>query len=208
MNNKKPKRGRPIDIQKDVNILCMAGELFVEQGFHATSMEQIAKQAGVSKITLYSRYKDKDELFKEVISNKCKEKRASIEVESYANKPVKESLIEMGLGFIELITSDETIKMHRVIEAESVRYPKIAELFYEAGPVRFKAEIQQLFEAWQKQGKLKSADMAKAVEQFLSLIKGEIHMKMLLNIPCKLSKKQINEHVSSAVGVFVAAYGA
>ncbi|AZR72697.1 hypothetical protein BBF96_04400 [Anoxybacter fermentans] len=52
------------------NILKAAMELFAEKGFHETSMAAIAKRAGLGKGTLYWHFSSKDELFKQLISEK------------------------------------------------------------------------------------------------------------------------------------------
>lgn len=45
------------------NIIESAKNLFINLGFEKTSMEKIARQAGISKSNLYNYYKSKDELF-------------------------------------------------------------------------------------------------------------------------------------------------
>lgn len=200
------KRGRPTDPDKDLSILQAATCLFMQNGFHATSMDQIAKTAGISKITLYNRYKDKDALFKSVISQRCNQHTMSDSFIVFEGCDVKVALSTIGLNFLGLIFSEDAIKMHRIIESESVRYPKVAELFYEAGPVRVKSEFRQLLSAWQKLGKVQIDNIDKAIEHWFSLLKGEAHMKMLLNIPCKMTEKQMKEHVESCVKMFLSCY--
>lgn len=60
-------RGRPRDPSADRAILQAALELFVERGFEGTSIEQIAKQAGVGKLTVYRRWSSKEELLPQAI---------------------------------------------------------------------------------------------------------------------------------------------
>ena len=51
--------GRPKDPGKRAAILDAAKRLFVSQGFERVSMDQIAAEAGVSKLTVYSHFGDK-----------------------------------------------------------------------------------------------------------------------------------------------------
>jgi AcrR family transcriptional regulator len=60
-------RGRPRDPGADKAILRAGLELFVERGFEGTSMEQIAKRAGVGKLTVYRRFATKEELLSKAI---------------------------------------------------------------------------------------------------------------------------------------------
>ncbi|MBO2449430.1 TetR/AcrR family transcriptional regulator [Actinomadura barringtoniae] len=62
-------RGRPRDPQVDEAILEAALELFIEKGAEATSIEQIARRAGVGKLSLYRRWETKEELLAAAIEN-------------------------------------------------------------------------------------------------------------------------------------------
>lgn len=54
--------GRPRDPEADTAILEAALALFVERGFEGMSMDQVAKRAGVAKLTLYRRWRSKEQL--------------------------------------------------------------------------------------------------------------------------------------------------
>ncbi len=69
--------GRPKDLEKRAAILEAAKQLFVKQGFEGTSMDAIANKAGVSKLTVYSHYRDKETLFAAAVSSKCEEQMPS-----------------------------------------------------------------------------------------------------------------------------------
>ena len=62
--------GRPKDLEKRAAILAAAKQLFPEQGFDGTSMDAIATAAGVSKLTVYSHFTDKEGLFVEAIRDR------------------------------------------------------------------------------------------------------------------------------------------
>src|SRR4051812_4633149 len=59
--------GRPKDMEKRALILDAARTLFAQSSFNGTSMDAVAAAAGVSKLTVYSHFGDKDNLFREVI---------------------------------------------------------------------------------------------------------------------------------------------
>ena len=65
--------GRPKDLEKRAAILEAGKRLFPRHGFDGTSMDAIAAEAGVSKLTVYSHFNDKETLFKSVIEAKCEE---------------------------------------------------------------------------------------------------------------------------------------
>src|SRR5436190_17730540 len=57
--------------KKHAAILEVATKIFIHQGYSATSMELIAKEAGVSKITIYKHFKNKADLFSHIMENYC-----------------------------------------------------------------------------------------------------------------------------------------
>ena len=66
-------RGRPKDLEKRAAILSAATDLFTARGLNGVSMEAVARAAGVSKITVYSHFRSKDELFRETVFAKCRQ---------------------------------------------------------------------------------------------------------------------------------------
>jgi len=62
--------GRPKDLEKRAAILEAAKTLFLSRGFGATSMDAVAAGAGVSKLTVYNHFSDKDTLFLEAVKAK------------------------------------------------------------------------------------------------------------------------------------------
>ncbi|MGW0247236.1 TetR/AcrR family transcriptional regulator [Nocardia goodfellowii] len=70
MSTQTPRRegpGRPRDPNADVAILGAAVDLLIERGIDNTSMEAIAKRAGVAKVTVYKRWKTKEDLLAQAI---------------------------------------------------------------------------------------------------------------------------------------------
>lgn len=62
-----PRARRPRDPETDTAILRAALEVFIERGVEGASMEQIAKRAGVGKLTVYRRWATKEELIAQAI---------------------------------------------------------------------------------------------------------------------------------------------
>src|ERR1700685_3610870 len=78
MKSKKPSYnkgrggpGRPKDSAKREGIVRAATALFMKDGYELTSMDAVAKKADVSKLTIYSHFADKSDLFREVIRCRC-----------------------------------------------------------------------------------------------------------------------------------------
>ena len=98
--------GRPKDLAKRASILEAAKQLFLEQGYQGVSLDQIAATAGVSKLTVYSHFGDKETLFAAAITASCEE---VLPEELFARPPagsLREQLHGIGRAFFDLIISD------------------------------------------------------------------------------------------------------
>lgn len=176
-------RGRPRDPAKDVAIVESAAFLFMERGFEATSMDAIASEAGVSKATLYARYPDKDALFREVIREKCE---SAVDPAGFAFDPSRsprDVLIEIGTRFVGLVTSDEAISMHRLLTAECLREPRLAELFFETAVLRMQARFAGWISAETEAGRLACPDPEGAAWRYLGAVKAEAHLRATIALP-------------------------
>jgi TetR/AcrR family transcriptional repressor of mexJK operon len=126
------RAGRQRSSEKGEAILEAASNLFLQRGLRGTSMDQVAKEAGVSKQTVYSHFENKDGLFRACIRGKV----ASYGFEDHAvadGDSVQEILLQVVRRFMSLIFDPEVVSMYRVVLSEAVAHPRIASLFYENG---------------------------------------------------------------------------
>jgi AcrR family transcriptional regulator len=201
MSTLKAKR----DQRRDV-ILEVAGAVFAEEGFAATSMSNIAARLGGSKGTLYNYFKSKEELFAAVVEEECSAKAALFDVDE--NHTIAEALTAIGERFIEHIMSDWTVRMFRVIVAEASRTPELARVFYEAGPSQGTRLLTEILEAARARGEIVADDCELAAHQFMSLCKGAHHLSCVLNIAPPLTEAEIKVVIAEAVLTFMARFGA
>src|SRR3954464_9054153 len=121
----KAKRDR--DARREA-ILDVAEAVFLEQGFAAASMSEIAARLGGSKGTLYNYFKSKDELFQAYVQRRCVLNLDEIYgIESRAES-VRETLARVGRGFLKRVLSDENLRHFRLIIAEAERAPEFGRM--------------------------------------------------------------------------------
>jgi TetR/AcrR family transcriptional repressor of mexJK operon len=197
--------GRPKDLGKRAAILEAAKHMFVSHGFEGVSMDQIAAEAGVSKLTVYSHFGDKEALFSEAISAKCEEQLATGLFATDPGTPLRERLLQIGRGFFALITSTEALAIHRVVTTQPPP-AKLGQLFWEAGPRR----VQEAFEAFLREemaaGTLEIPDPHRAASQFFCLLKGELHMRLLCGCNACFGPEEVEEHVRATIDLFLRAH--
>src|SRR3546814_6941872 len=85
--------GRPKDLAKGAAILDAAKRMFTEHGFDRTSMDQIASEAGVSKLTVYSHFGDKEALFAAAVKSHCETRLPDALFEPSPDTPLRERLL-------------------------------------------------------------------------------------------------------------------
>jgi TetR/AcrR family transcriptional repressor of mexJK operon len=198
--------GRPKDQQKRAAILDAAKRLFVERGYNATSMDAVASAAGVSKLTVYSHFGDKDALFTEAVRRKCEEQLPAHIFAADPKGPLREQLLEIARAFFALVTSDDALAVHRTVVANVQQAPQLGSLFWEAGPAR----VQGAFDAFLRDevaaGNLDIPDTRRAATQFFCLLKGESHARMEFGCCAALKRREVDEHVAATVDMFLRAY--
>lgn len=202
----RPGLGRPKDTAKRDGIIQAASDMFMSEGYSLTSMEAVAKKADVSKLTIYSHFKNKDELFKEVVLQRCNQLMSDENFSNLSGVPAEKALTDLGMTFAQHILKKDSLCMHRIMLAEADRHPQVVQIFYEAGPKRVRAAFGALLKEWTEQGQLTIPDIAKAAEQFFSLLKGELMMKLMLGQSTHPNSQAVKKHVDATVAFFLSAY--
>jgi TetR/AcrR family transcriptional repressor of mexJK operon len=198
--------GRPKDLGKRAAILSAARALFVELGYAGVSMDGIAAQAGVSKLTVYSHFGDKDSLFSEAIAAQCQHMMPDDLFTHERKGPLRKQLIDIGLAFFTMVSSEAALATHRMMIAPGTGDIHIREMFWNAGPMRAKQAIAEFFAARVAQRELAIANLPLAASQFFSLLKGELHTQMMCGLRAHPSAEVIQEHIEACVDLFLNAY--
>ncbi|HWS40971.1 MAG TPA: TetR/AcrR family transcriptional regulator [Arenimonas sp.] len=203
---RKPTLGRPKNLKKRQDILQAAAELFPVKGFASVSMMEIAEKAGVSKLTLYSHFADKDDLFAQSVIDCCEQQLPVSSFQLPVGLSLQQGLTSIGNGFLELIMDDKAISLHRMMIAQSSIDIEHSELFFKAGPERMLSEMQALLVKADKSGQLKIDQPKHAAQHFFCLLKGLSHMRVLMGLSKPPSKIAREKHVEEVVDIFMRAF--
>lgn len=198
--------GRPKDLAKRQAILDSAKTLFMRHGYDGSSMDAIAAEAAVSKLTVYSHFTDKETLFCAAVKAKCAEQLPELLFELPEDAPIERVLCNIAHSFHGLINSRESIELHRVMVAMATQNPTLSQLFFEAGPQRLLNEMERLLKQADQAGKLRIDNPRSAAEHFFSLIKGGQHFRLLIGCAAPLTGAAAHEHVRDVVALFLRAY--
>jgi TetR/AcrR family transcriptional regulator, mexJK operon transcriptional repressor len=191
---------------KAESILAAAKRAFLAAGFGVVSMDKIAREAGVSKATVYAHFGSKEELFGAVIERECEQYFARFSAGELDPSDVRASLMILGRRFLELILSPDAIALHRIILGEVSRFPMLGEVFWRAGPERERVQIEDFLRSSADGGALTLPDPRLAAEQFVSLVRADVQLRHLLRLEARPSESEIESVVEGAVGTFIRAF--
>ena len=198
--------GRPKDLAKRQAILDAAKNLFVRNGYASTSMDAVAAEAGVSKLTVYSHFTDKETLFSSAVVARCEEQMPELFFDLHSELPVETLLLNIARSFNRLINSPESIELHRLMVTLGTQDPTLSQIFFEAGPQRILQEMERFLTRLEKTGELRFDSARTAAEHFLSLIKGTCNFRLLVGCGELPDDASAERHVRDVVGLFMRAY--
>jgi TetR/AcrR family transcriptional repressor of mexJK operon len=191
-------------------ILDVATEVFLAQGYAATSMSEIAARAGGSKGTLYNYFRSKDELFSAFITDTCQGPAMT-----YFDplppigegRTVRESLIELGLSLLAFLHVEEVIAMHRLVVAEVGRFPELGVMFYDAGPRKGEIRFAEVFAAAMDAGYIPRNDPMMVGQRLKDLVMSDIYLRRLWGVAGDFRLEAVRDHVARSVDIFLRAFG-
>ena len=156
------RRGRPAagqDPAKRQQIIDGARRVFIDMGFDAASMNDITREAGVSKGTIYVYFASKEELFEALIE----EERCAIFNDLYTaleqGGDVRDTLIRFGVALATKITSEKVTRAQRTVIGICERIPELGARFYERGPKHGHAKLMSFMNAAVEKGQLTIAEL-------------------------------------------------
>src|SRR5215475_7492079 len=184
----------PVDNAKRRQIIEGARQVFLAQGFDGASMGQIAREAGVSKGTLYVYFDSKEDLFQVVAYDECLAQAEQVFALDHADHDVAAVLSRLGTAFVKLLCRPERMAPVRTIMSISERMPDVGRKFYETGPATGMGRVAAYIEAQVAAGILEVEDVDVAAAQFLE------------SCLATLADDRIDHVVGIAVRTFLAAY--
>lgn len=168
----KPKAGRPTvadAIRLEAAILRAATELFLRDGYASTSIEGIAKACSVAKRTIYARWSGKPALFRAVVE-RLMARWLALSGDWDAAPPLETALRHAADRIMAVALTSEAVALHRLLTAESGRFPELPRLMHEAGTDTGTDRIAALLDSAIARREVADHDTAFAAEQFMHLL--------------------------------------
>ena len=155
----KPRWERRKDARPQ-ELLAAALELFVDRGFAATRLEDVARAAGVSKGTLYLYFENKQELFKAVVRDTIVQTIGQAETDAAAARdmPSDELLRQMLRTWWTKVGATKAAGLAKLMMAESGNFPELALFYNEEVIERGSALLTRILERGVARGEFRPLD--------------------------------------------------
>jgi len=185
-------------------LLDAAFEMFAERGYGDATMDQIAKRAGASTKTLYSRFANKAEILEAVVRRNV-ERATNAHLRALNLDPAtmepRAFLIAFGRRIANGGDDRETVAMSRITYGESYRFPVLRKLYHEVNGrgVRF---LENALKIWRDQGRITlHADPHQIAGLcFVALIEGP---RTLWVLGTPMGRREVENHVDVAVAMIL-----
>ncbi|MCP5366277.1 MAG: TetR/AcrR family transcriptional regulator [Hyphomicrobiales bacterium] len=190
-------------------ILDGARRVFRAAGFDGASMDQIARAAGVSKGTLYVYFRNKEDLFLDLVAtdkNEAAEQLCRFEADDSVD--VETELQRLGERFLAMMGRREHVALVRMVIGAAEKFPQAGRTFYDTGP-RFGTRrlAQYLMRQMATRRLYIDDDVELAAAHFFNLCQGTLTRRQLFGFDEEPDPDQIRATVASAVRIFMRAYG-
>jgi TetR/AcrR family transcriptional repressor of mexJK operon len=198
------RRGRPTQAEAkklDQTIREAAVATFAEFGYADTSMEAIARAAGVTRRSLYARYPDKRAVFVDVIPWAMTKFDGGKSIEAIIGDDLEATLLSVARACLARAVRPETLRLKRMALSEAACFPEFnvsSESMMWAGRQRVVTEV---LKHYADEGRLDLGDVELAAEHFLAMV--EAVPARMADFGVFRSKAQQERHLQYAVGLFL-----
>lgn len=188
-------------------VLEGARKVFLAEGYEGANVDDIAREAGVSKATLYSYFPDKRLLFMEVAKAECQRQADSAMQLVQPGLPPRDLLLFGARQIVEFFNSPMSLSIFRMCVAEAERFPELGREFYRTGPMMGRNLLADYLKCATEDGVLRVDQPELAADQFAELCKAGIFTQRLFGVAEEMSAEWCETVAQSAVDMFLARYG-
>jgi TetR/AcrR family transcriptional repressor of mexJK operon len=200
------RAGRPKDPAKRAAIVEAATGLFTEQNYDMVTMECVAAKAGVSKMTVYSHFADKDALFENVVGGIADQMMRGLSEADCEQMPLPERLTRIGTAFLTVIIDIHVAKMAHSLPAAWRGNRALSMRFYNAGPGRTLAALAEIISTAVTRNELIVDSPKLAAEDLVSLWEGGLQARIAFGLVEASTQEEIERRVQRGTAVFLRAY--
>lgn len=195
--------------RKGALILDTARQMFLERGYDATSLDDVAAASGVSKTTVYNNFEDKETLFRAVVlsvTERAEQIISELGATLGGGDPIAGRLTAVARVLAYGVLNPAVVQLRRLAISEALRFPDIVTAYWDRAPARTLTMLTESFAQMAAQGELDTGDPAAAAALFAYAVLGPHQDQALLQPNRQLARSDLDEHVDHVVAAFLRAY--
>jgi len=198
--------GRPLDPSKDKAIFAAAHELLFSKGPAGFSIEAVARLAKVSKVTIYSRYINREALIDAVIRQQANRMAESLSIEPASLVGVRNALTDFGVSLLSFLLSQEYQDFIRMLSSTPGLPVDVVQNIYRSGPQCTMNKLAEWMSNAHQRGLLNLSEPEKCAELLLGMLMGLNVVRVMYGEPCQRDRQEIESHVSWVINTFLKLY--
>jgi TetR/AcrR family transcriptional repressor of mexJK operon len=205
----KPRRAPPVRSpaqdggdERRAQLINAAEQVFLEKGYHAARMDDIAKTAAMSKKTIYQIFASKEELFEALVADRM----MPTELTACHYDPThshEEILGEVMLDYVQWVLSPERLALLRLIMGEYAHSPELGRIVERQGRQRGVTILEKCLASLGATGKYEIEDPRVTAKMLIGMAIGNIYTEMLLGFSQPVAQATIRRRVERTVGIFL-----
>jgi AcrR family transcriptional regulator len=199
-------RGRPqarCDEDTRALIFEAARHEFAASGYAATSMDSVARRAGVSTKTLYRLIPNKASLFEGMITDRIDTFASVVRLRACDGSNIEKALREALIVCGELVLDGDVISLQRMIIGESEKFPEIAETFYHKAIRRTEQTLANWLHTQSERGLLKIEDAETSAGILLGMLVFQPQRAVLFGHAPPPTRQQLEQRARAVAAVFL-----
>lgn len=186
-------------------ILDVATALFLGDGFGTTSIEAVAKRAGISKRTFYHRFGGKEELFEAVVRRLIGRWTPLFDAAVLDAPNLAETLRRAAEYMLRVALTPEALALRRIVIAEAPRFPGLARIMHDLGAAPGIERFARYFEQRIASGELRPIDPKFAAEEFILMVV-EGPRRRALGLGAPFSAAELHDWIEQSIALFLDGY--
>lgn len=183
--------------EKRASILLAARPILLRDGLGGTTLDRVAAEGGIAKMTLYRHFPSKEALFEGLVAAMCESIRERLENAPTAgmDKPVANRLADELRAFATALIEPDALALYRLIVAEGWRFPELARVFDQSGMRVIRRRITELLET----GGVRADRSRQVAADLVALALGDAYQCAILGIAEEGDGEAFAQQIETAV---------
>jgi len=191
--------------QTQRRILEIASKLFLAEGYQPVTIERVAREARVSKTTVYKFVRSKEQLYEIAVSQTSRRRIADDGLIPDDDRDLRQAFEAIGRNVVAAMTDPDSLLLMRNVIAESARFPQLAEAFHRNSPGQLsRTRLTRWLEKLRSDGRLLVEDVPLAASQFLGMVRDGAMPRLLLGLAVK--PRDLDKAAVAAADAFLRLY--